>query len=303
MQEISGVKNEISPSDSIELDLGLESLKQMEVVVVLEKEFGVKLPGDVAITHVRDLLKHLPEVAGGMSVEKFSWRNILQQKREPSLEQMFNLKRGCIKNLFVEMVRFSIRIILWLCYRVKIEKLSELDKHDGPVIIAANHQSYLDPMIIYCYLSKKRLHQTAFVAFDAYFRSGILSLLVRPGRIIKTASSKTNISSLQYSAEAIEKGFSVCIFPEGQRASSGKLEKPMLGPGILSCEKQVPIYPLVINGAMNSYSRTTPGFHFTKITLELLDPIYPPKKEEYDENDYQNMVKTWSEKISPKIIS
>ena len=244
----------------------------------------------------------LPETSSGVAGQRFSWGNLLNQKRKPSLDEMFNLNRGFLGMFFVDLIRIFLKLFFRMCFALKISGVSEIEKHDGPVVISPNHQSYLDALFIFATLPRKRLHKTMFIAFDAYFKKGILSLLVRPGRIIKTASARTNISSLQYAAEALEKGFSVCIFPEGQRSPNGKLEKTLIGPAILSCERKVPIFPLVINGAMATFSRTHKGFHFANVSLELLPPLRLPEKGEYDENDYQELMKIWASRVGEKIV-
>ena len=301
LQELASYDKEILPGDSIELDLGLDSLKNMELLVILEQEFGVKVAENTGFTHVRDLLSLLNADSSAGSEQKFSWRQTLAQHPDPSLDKLFRLQRGSIKKWVIDSVRWLMRLLFWFCFGASTKGYEKIVGYGQPCLITPNHQSYLDPLLIYFTLPSKILHNTVFIAFDAYFSRWPLSWLVGMGRIVKTASSHTNIASLQYAAEALDKGYSVCIFPEGQRSADGSLNKTMQGVGILSCEKQVPMFPVAIDGAIGALSRPNPGFHFTKIKLEVLDPLFPEKLENYGKEDYQRMLGLWIENIAPKI--
>ena len=277
LQELAGYDKEILPGDSLELDLGLDSLKNMELLVILEQEFGAKVPEGTGFTHVHDLLALLKSDSSTAAEQKFSWRRTLAQRPDPPLEQLFRLQRGPIKRWVIDSIRWLLRILFWLCFRASTQGYEKILAHDAPCLITPNHQSYLDPLLIYFTMPSKILHNTVFIAFDAYFSRWPLSWLVGMARIIKTATSHTNIASLQYAATALDQGYSVCIFPEGQRSVDGSLNKTMQGAGILSCEKQVPMFPVAINGAIGALSRPNPGFHFVKIDLEVLPPIFPEK--------------------------
>lgn len=305
LQKLLQCERQILPGDSLELDLGLSSIKRMELLVILEQEFGVKISQEEgnALLYVRDALKCLPSEAGEATSAAFSWTSFLRQGKKPSLDEMFHLQRGRGKNFLIEIVRWLGRIFCKICFGLKIEGFSRIEKYHGACLIAPTHQSYLDAVLIYCSLPKATLHRTAFIGLDQMFSKPPLSWLVRPARIIRTASSYTALSSLQYAAQALKKGMCVCIFPEGQRSIDGTLNPPMVGAGILSCECHVPMFPIVIKGAMATYSRIHPGFHFASMELTMLDPIFPPDKENFEEEDYRKSVNIWYQKADEREAS
>lgn len=299
LKDLTQTDKEIFPSDSLDLDLGIGSLKRMELMVKLEQEFGLHLTPEqiAALITVKDILQVLPDSAvTGQS--EFSWSSLIRKKPEPPLAAIFNLQRGWFKNFVLDMVRWGARIIFRLCFGLKLKKFAQLLSYQGPALITPTHQSMLDAAFMYVALPSKIAHRTVFIAYAQRFEQGVLSWLIRPCRVIKTGSSSTSISSLQYAAEALAQGWFVCVFPEGQRSPDAKICQPMSGPGMLACEYQAPMIPVIIQGSMATYSRSNPGFHLANVTMEVLSPIAPPKKDQFTEEDYRQAVQAWYKVVS-----
>lgn len=99
--------------------------------------------------------------------------------------------------------------------------------------------------------------------------------------------------SLRDSAEILQNGLSVCIFPEGARTHTGEILAPRPGAGILSCHLNVPIVPVLIDGAVETMSKMKPGFRPCEVRIRVGDPIQPPSKESYTSEDYQTVMEKW----------
>lgn len=295
LQKLTGYDKAILPGDSLELDLGVDSLKRMELLVILEQEFGVKLAPDqiASLRAVADLLRILPEGEVAASQASFSWRDLLAQKLTPDLSEMFNLQRGCIKNSIIDVVRWMARIVLRICFGMKLRDWQKLRDIEGPALIAPTHQSYLDAVFVYAFLPSRILHRTVFIAQDQLFSKKPWIWSLRPCRIIRTATAYTALSSLQYAAQALAHGMCVCIFPEGQRTPDSKVCQPMVGTGILACERQAQIVPMVIEGALVTFSRPQPGFHFANVEMTVLPFFAPPAPKEFSQADYRAVVGQW----------
>ncbi len=132
------------------------------------------------------------------------------------------------------------------------------------------------------------LDNVLFTGFGEYFRKPPLSWLVRPFRIILTGTARTYGESLRLASEGLRRGMSVCIFPEGERTSTGRVMKPRIGAGLLSVENGVPIVPVYIEGAWKSLSPLNPGLRFPAVTLTVLDPIEPARGGK-DKNELYNV--------------
>jgi long-chain acyl-CoA synthetase len=54
--------------------------------------------------------------------------------------------------------------------------------------------------------------------------------------------------SFQHAGEAIDRGYSVLVFPEGRRSEDGRLQRFQAGSGLLWEELNVPVIPVRIDG-------------------------------------------------------
>jgi 1-acyl-sn-glycerol-3-phosphate acyltransferase len=114
----------------------------------------------------------------------------------------------------------------------------------GPVIVAANHRSFLDPFVIgtmarrpMYYVAKKELFRRRWVA---WLLSSLGAFPVDRG---------ANDAEMITTAKAIlKRGGIVLIFPEGTRTRPGSLGNPKRGVGRLALETGVPVVPVAVFG-------------------------------------------------------
>src|ERR687897_2424314 len=117
----------------------------------------------------------------------------------------------------------------------------------GPLIVASNHRSFLDPFVIAMTLPWGRpLHYVAKVElFGSRWQGWLLNRLgaypVRRGQ--------SDDETLTTSREVLERGGAICIFPEGTRIRSGSLARPKRGFGRLALETGAAVLPVAVQGS------------------------------------------------------
>lgn len=174
------------------------------------------------------------------------------------------------------MIRDALRAVLEALFRVLftydcvgVEKVPAA----GGAVVAANHPSYLDPILLSLPVPRPIL----FMAWDALFRVPLLGALVRLFGAFPVDVRPGRGREAYESAKAlVEEGNLVGIFPEGKRSRAGWMEEELrAGAARLALETGAPLVPATIRGAFRAwpYFRALPGP--AKIHVRYHDPIDP----------------------------
>lgn len=169
-------------------------------------------------------------------------------------------------------------VMLKIYNRLSVRGLDKALSVSSPVIIAANHCSNLDPIVLGAafprrlrYLAKSELFRFAPFGF------AIEALGAVPAR---REDMQGAAGALKFLLERIQKGESVLLFPEGQRSPDGKLKPLEGGVGLLAARTGAPVVPAFIHGTFQALPRESTGYKPVKIILTFGDPIIVEKVEE-----------------------
>ena len=268
----------VAPTAHWEMDLALDSLARLSVLVFIEKTFGVKLPESVfqEFPTVLALAKHADAQRIYFRENAGSWDTLL--KVQPS-EQPLELPRSgwvhpFLKNLFGG--------LLHLLFRVRAEGRENLPAQ-GPCILVANHQSYIDGLFVSMFLTNAFLRRMFYYAKRKHVVNGLFEWLARNCNVIVVEVGRDVQLSLQMMAQALREGGNLLIFPEGTRSPDGQLGEFKGTFAALAAEFQVPVIPVAISGAFRALPRgkRLPRF-FTRVTVRFLPPI--PAADRTDEH-------------------
>jgi len=125
----------------------------------------------------------------------------------------------------------------------------------GPLLVVANHQSYLDPPIVGLVVHNRPLR---YVAREGLFRSRALGPLIRSLNAAPVAEGgRADVRAMRAVLEALEAGGAVLLFPEGTRSPDGSVQPFRKGVGLLLKRARCPVLPVGIAGAFEAWPRSS----------------------------------------------
>jgi 1-acyl-sn-glycerol-3-phosphate acyltransferase len=159
-----------------------------------------------------------------------------------------------------------------------------------PLIVMANHQSYLDIPVLYAALPEP----FGMLAKQELFRLPIFSAAMRGLRCIPIDRDnvRQSLASLRKAADQIRSGNSIVVFPEGTRSVDGSLQELKTGPFYLAEMARVPIVPVGICGTRRALAKTSLIIHPARIEVRIGDPILPGKRGPAERDRLRNAVRS-----------
>ena len=137
----------------------------------------------------------------------------------------------------------------------------------GPVVLAANHASFIDPLLLGC--STRRNVQ--YIMHASYYRS-FAHPLFRFMRCIPV-DEKNQLGAIKAGVRSLNQGACIGIFPEGHVADDGKLQMPMAGALFLAQRSGAPVVPAAIKGNFAAFPRHAWFPRPAKVTVILGKPL------------------------------
>jgi len=140
----------------------------------------------------------------------------------------------------------------------------------GSVLVASNHASYLDPVLLGCVLDR----MVYFVARESLFKNKMFGALLRSLGVIpiKRGAFDKNVFKTIFD-KLIEEEKCLCIFIEGTRTKTGELGEPKPGLGFIAHKTNSVIVPAYIKGSFDAFPRGTFIIRPVKIKVFYGKPI------------------------------
>ncbi len=236
----------LDPDASLQMDLGIDSLAWVNLALDLERRLGVGLDeGAVArLVTVRDLVDAVEAApaAGGAA------------RAAPDADRWL-APRGPAALAAGRGLHAAARLLARAVFRLRVRGRAHLPR-DGPVILAANHASDLDPLVLGAALPW-RVARRAWWGADARRVFGR-----RPGRLLARVvplfpvDDRTPAASLDAAARVLERGGMLLWFPEEWRSPTGELQPFRPGIGNLLRRTGAPVVPVHIDGTFEAMPRT-----------------------------------------------
>ncbi len=143
------------------------------------------------------------------------------------------------------------------------------------VIIASNHNSYLDPPI----LGSVTPRRCNFMARKGLFDVPVFRWMIKYAAF-PVDRDKPRASTMKEAVKRIRNGQIVVVFPEGKRSETGELQEARPGIAMVAVISKAPIVPALITGADKALPPGARWLKRAKIKVVFGKPIYYTSTEE-----------------------
>lgn len=282
----------VSLNSHVELDLGLDSIDKVDMQHFIERVFGITISAE-EMAHMMTFDKFYQFVDKKkefINRDEVSKRGILSSKDKISKSKV-DLAKPNVS--LMNFSKFIFKPLFNFMFNLETSGLENIPK-DGNFIMAPNHQSYLDSALLASFLPLDIMKDTYSLAYYGSFKSNIMKKLAKNINVIILDIDK-NLKEVIESLEVVlDKNKNLLIFPEGAITRSGELFDFRSLYALLSKRYNVPIVPVVINGAYKALPINSSVPKFEKISVKILPAVYPDKFKDH---------KTLSDKVYKAIDS
>ena len=166
----------------------------------------------------------------------------------------------------VKGVMFFVRMV---GVRVRVQGSERIPQ--GTCLFAANHTSAADPPAIVGAIPRR----VAILLKESLFKWPIVGQAFQSAHFIPVnrGERESAIASVEKATEAMKKGQSFLIYPEGTRSPDGRLQEFKKGAVVMAIKAGVPIVPMVCSGAHHIMEKHSLVIHPGEIVVEFLEAI------------------------------
>ena len=175
--------------------------------------------------------------------------------------------------MFYFMIRWAALVFFKLRLWFKVEG-REYIPAKGAFIFAANHSSYLDPLLLAASTSRP-VHFTTRIKILSY---PVIGWILKHANTIPVKNHGRDLSVIKDSLRLLAQGKAIGIFPEGTRAKDRKLKSAKSGIGMLVYMAKVPVVPAYIEGAFDALPRRVKTFKRHPVRVYIGKPVYFTKE-------------------------
>jgi len=168
---------------------------------------------------------------------------------------------------------------LWLG---KVEGMENIPKK-GPFIIALNHTSYYETIIMYALLIPKLDVPIHALVNSRYWKNQIFKIIIEWGKAIpvylgKDHDPRKNERALQKAETFLNQGHIIQIFPEGTRSADGVLKEGKTGVARLALKTGVPVIPIGVMNANKILPKGAIILRPVRATVRIGKPLFFKKQ-------------------------
>ena len=167
----------------------------------------------------------------------------------------------------ISTVAFGARTLARCLTRVRVEGDASLIPGTGPVILASNHISNADAVIIGAWLTPRLGRRIHWLGKKEMFEWPVVGWMARNGGVVPVDRGGADVEAFRLAQRVLEAGHVLMVFPEGTRSPTGELQVPKDGLSMLALRTDATIVPIGVSNTDRVWRKGSflprPGGHAT----------------------------------------
>jgi len=171
--------------------------------------------------------------------------------------------------LWYRLMRRGLYVPMCAAWKVRVFNRHH-EPASGGALYIANHQSFLDPMLVGMALSRPM----DYMARDSLFRTPIFKQLIESVNAFPVRRGTADTGAIKEAMRRLKQGRQIVVFPEGTRTHDAKIGPFLPGVALLSQRAAEWTVPVLIEGAFEAWPRGRKLPRCGNVTVQYGPPIH-----------------------------
>lgn len=182
--------------------------------------------------------------------------------------------------------RLAAQVLLTFLFRGRVFGTRHVPRQGG-VLLVSNHQSFFDPVLATLAIPR----ECNYMARDTLFHHRLLRRVIESLNAFPVKRATADMRAIKETLRRLKQGKVVLTFPEGTRTTDGRIGPMRAGVVLLARKARVPIVPMLILGAFESWPRTAKLPTPQPILVAYAEPVYPYEHAEWTDEQCVEIVR------------
>jgi 1-acyl-sn-glycerol-3-phosphate acyltransferase len=184
------------------------------------------------------------------------------------------------------------RALAYCCFDFRVVNREAIPTSGG-LILAMNHQSFLDPPLAGIACDR----EVYFFARKSLLKIPVLGRFLLDLNVIPFDQDGPDMSALKTVIRVVRAGQPAVVFPEGTRSRSGDLLPAQSGIGMIVAKTMAPVVPMRIFGAHEAFPRDSTSIRLHPVTVVVGEPLY------FGSRDFEGDSKACYKQVSDRVMA
>jgi 1-acyl-sn-glycerol-3-phosphate acyltransferase len=174
----------------------------------------------------------------------------------------------------IRLFALGARVVARAIARVRVEGLEHLPT-SGPLILAPNHASNADPVVVGAWLTPRLGRRIHWFAKKEVLDWPVLGWIGRAGGVHGIERGAADVEGFRTAMKVLEAGGVLLVFPEGTRSPNGELQEAKDGLATLAIRSGAAILPIGLAGSLRVWPKGSRPHIGHRITMRIGKPFRP----------------------------